>query len=208
MKKILIHGLGHTAKSWTKTMSYMEHNTDILCPDLRSILDKKEASYQNLYSSFAGYCSKTQGQIHLCGISIGGMLALEYALEFPDKIKSLVLIGTPHKVPKAALAIQTAIFRFLPQSVFKNMAFNKKDTFVLGNSMKQLDFTNRISTITCPTLIICGKKDKANLKSAHYLCQNMKNASLTIMEHTGHAVNEEAPKALAEALDGFWENSI
>lgn len=204
MKKILIHGSGHKAASWNETISHMEISDDILCPNLVSILEGKEASYVNLYSSFTEYCGKIDGQVHLCGISLGGILALNYALDFPEKMKTLVLIGTPYKVPKAAFALQNMIFRFLPKSVFENMAFDKKDTFALGNSMKSLDFSSRVQNIKCPTLIICGKKDNANMKSAYFLSQNIKNAELKIIENVGHVVNEEAPEALAKILDEYY----
>ncbi len=49
---------------------------------------------------------------NLCGISLGGILALNYVLDFPDKVKSLVLIGISHKVPKVMFSIQNIIFRF------------------------------------------------------------------------------------------------
>ncbi|WP_243152272.1 alpha/beta fold hydrolase [Pseudoflavonifractor sp. 524-17] len=98
MELILIHGSGHKSTSWNETISYMEHDKEILCPNLSSILNGKEASYHNLYSSFKEYCNNHDGQINLCGISLGGILALHYTLDFPDKVKSLVLIGTPHKM--------------------------------------------------------------------------------------------------------------
>ena len=204
MVKILIHGSGHKAASWNETISHMENSDDILCPNLVSILEGKEASYINLYSSFIEYCGKIDGPVHLCGISLGGILALNYALDFPEKTKTLILIGTPYKVPKAAFAFQNMIFRFLPKSVFENMAFDKKDTFALGNSMKSLDFSSRVQNIKCPTLIICGKKDNANMKSAYYLAQNIKNAELKIIENVGHVVNEEVPEALAKILDEYY----
>ena len=204
MAKILIHGSGHKATSWNEMISHMENNSDILCPNLVSVLKGKEASYVNLYSSFTKYCGKIDGQIHLCGISLGGILALNYTLDFPEKTKTLILIGTPYKVPKAAFAFQNMLFRFLPKSVFENMAFDKKDTFALGNSMKSLDFSDRVENIKCPTLIICGKKDNANMKSAYYLAQNIKNAELKIIENVGHVVNEEAPEALAKILDEYY----
>lgn len=56
------------------------------------------------------------------------------------------------------------------------MAFDKKDTFALGNTMKNLDFSDRVKNIKCSTLILCGKKDSANMKSAYYLSQNVKGA--------------------------------
>ena len=204
MKKILIHGSGHKATSWNETIAYMKNKEDILCPNLSSILNGKEASYYNLYSAFINYCNKINGKIHLCGLSLGGILALNYVLDFPDKVESLILIGTPYKVPKVMFSIQNMIFRFLLKSIFENMAFGKKDTFILGNSMKKLDFSNKLENIKCPTLIICGEKDSANIKSAYYLSENIKNAKLKIIENTGHVVNEEKPKELAKILDEYY----
>ena len=207
MKTILIHGSGHKSTSWDETILYMKDDKDILCPNLASILNGKEANYMNLYSSFVEYCNNIDGQINLCGLSLGGILALNYAIDFPDKVKKLVLIGTPYKVPRVMFGIQNVIFKLIPKSIFENMAFNKKDTFVLGQSMKKLDFTNKVQNIKCSTLIICGKKDSANIKSAYYLSENIKNAQLQIIENTGHIVNEENPKILAKILEEYYEFS-
>lgn len=202
--KIFVHGSGHKATSWEKTISYMTNNEDIVCPNLSSILEGKEASYENLYSSFVKYCNEFDGQIHLCGLSLGGILALNFALDFPQKVKTLVLIGTPYKVPKVAFSFQNIIFRFLPKSIFETMAFDKKNTFALGDTMKNLDFSDRVKYIKCPTLILCGKKDSANMKSADYLSQSIRSAELKIIENTGHVVNEENPKALADILNEYY----
>lgn len=96
-------------------------------------------------------------------------------------------------------------FKFLPQSIFDNMAFNKKDTFILEKSMKKLDFSNKVQKIKCPTLIVCGEKDSANIKSAYYLSENIKNAKLKIIENTVHVVNEEKPQILAKVLEQFYK---
>ena len=202
--KIFVHGSGHKATSWEKTISYMTNNEDIVCPNLSSILEGKEASYENLYSSFVKYCNEFDGQIHLCGLSLGGILALNFALDFPQKVKTLVLIGTPYKVPKVAFSFQNIIFGFLPKSIFETMAFDKKNTFALGDTMKNLDFSDRVKNIKCPTLILCGKKDSANMKSADYLSQSIRSAELKIIENTGHVVNEENPKALADILNEYY----
>lgn len=147
---ILIHGSGHKAASWTETVSCLDHREDVLCPELSALLGGKEAGYSNLYAAFADYCAETGGPVHLCGLSLGGILALNYVLDFPDKVRTLVLIGTPHKVPKAAFALQNLVFRLLPKSMFETMAFDKKNTFALGNSMKNLDFSGRVSAIRVP----------------------------------------------------------
>ena len=202
--KIFVHGSGHQATSWNKTISYMTDNKDIVCPNLSSILEGKEANYENLYSSFVKYCNEFDGQIHLCGLSLGGILALNFALDIPRKVKTLVLIGTPYKIPKIVFSFQNIIFRFLPKSIFETMAFDKKNTFVLGDSMKDLDFSDRVKIIKCPTLILCGKRDSANIKSADYLSQNIRSAELKIIENTGHVVNEENPETLADILNEYY----
>ena len=98
------------------------------------------------------------------------------------------------------------IFKVLPKSLFKSMAFNKKDTFILGESMKDLDFSKEVQNIKCKTLIICGQKDKANIKSAYYLSENIKNSQLKIMNNTGHIVNEENPEDLAIVINNFLKD--
>ena len=203
-KVILIHGSGHKAASWNETVSRLDCRKDVLCPELSSLLMGKEASYPNLCAAFGAYCAQAGGPVHLCGLSLGGILALDYTLEHPEAVKTLVLIGTPHKVPKAAFALQNVVFRLLPQSTFASMAFDKKNTFALGNSMRDLDFSGRVSAVQCPTLILCGEKDRANIQSVQFLSQNIKGAQLQLIAQTGHVVNEENPGALAKRLNEFY----
>ena len=201
---ILIHGSGHRADSWEKTISYLDRREDVLCPELSAILNGREASFPNLRAAFAQYCAQAGGPVHLCGLSLGGILALDYALDHPENVKTLVLIGTPHKVPKFAFALQNVVFRFLPKSTFASMAFDKRDTFALGNSMKDLDFSGRLGELRCPTLILCGEKDGANLKSARFMVGQIPGAELQVIGNTGHVVNEENPTTLAERLNKFY----
>lgn len=205
MKTIFIHGLGNGGASWDETLAHMKNGTDILCPNLSAMLAKKKVSYENLYASFIKYCDKIEGQIHLCGISLGGVIALNYALDFPQRVKSLVLIGSPYKIPRIAFALQSVIFKFLPEKIFRDMAFDKKDTLALCKSMKNLDFTQDLKRIDCPSLILCGEKDRANIQAAYYLANTIAGAKLRIIENAGHIVNEEKAKTLAEILQEFYE---
>jgi len=85
------------------------------------------------------------------------------------------------------------------------MGRDKKDIIKLAKSMKNINFTEGLKNIICPTLIICGQKDKANMKSSKYLSENIKNANLCIIENTGHVVNTENSKGLAIELEKFYE---
>ena len=204
MKTIFIHGFGHRAASWNETISHMKSGQDVLCPDLPSLLRGREATYQTLYASFTEDCDRLGEPLHLCGLSLGGILALHYASEHPEQVSSLVLIGTPHQIPKAALALQTVIFRLLPTSAFQTMAFSKQDTLALSSSIRELELSGLSQNIQCPTLILCGEKDRANLKSARFFSRSIANAALAVVDGAGHALNEDAPQALARLLDDFY----
>lgn len=204
MEYIFIHGFGQKSTSWNETISYMKKGKNILCPNLFELLYEKESIYENLYSAFVKYCNGISEHINLCGLSLGGILALNYVTDYSEKVKSLVLICTPNKIQSIIYNIQMIIFRYLPKSVFNKFGLQKKDILKLGNSMKKLDFSNKLEKITCPTLIICGAKDSINIKSAKYLSENIKNANLKIIDNTGHVINEENPKILAFELEEYY----
>ena len=72
--------------------------------------------------------------------------------------------------------------------------------------MAELDFSMELGSITCPTLVICGEKDTANKKASEELAERIRGASLSLIPGSGHEVNQQAPKWLAEALDDFWRD--
>ena len=75
----------------------------------------------------------------------------------------------------------------------------------ISTKLKKLDFSNRVQDVKCPTLVVCGEKDSANIKSSHYLAEHIKNAKLELIKNTGHIVNEENPKELSKLLSEFWK---
>ncbi len=204
MTYILIHGLGQDASSWNHTLSNMKEIDDAISLELSSFLREKDSTYENLYSDFSAYCNSIPGQLHLCGLSLGAILALNYAIDYPEKIKSLVLIGAQYVMPKTLLKLQNIIFRFIPDSYFPKTGLKKKDFIRLTNSMQNLNFSSRLKDISCDTLIICGERDTVNKSAAKGLAENITKAEITFIEKAGHEVNKEAPQKLAEVMKGFY----
>lgn len=201
---IFVHGLGQRAESWKGVLSSMTGRRTILCPELFPDPTEGNVSYEDLYAAFRDRCARTEGPLHLCGLSLGGVLALDYAAERPEQVASLVLIGTPYKLPKAAFALQSAVFRLMPAAAFRDMGLPKQGILALTASMKGLAPGGKAPMVQCPTLVLCGEKDRANRKSAGFFAQSVQNAALATIPQSGHAVNEEAPQALAAALEDFY----
>ena len=109
MKKIYIHGLGQTSEIWNKVIQKTGSAEQSICPNLSEFVNEKEVNYKNLYQGFSDFCDKTEGMLDLCGLSLGGVLALNYAIEYPEKVKSLVLIAAQYKMPKKLLKIQNIL---------------------------------------------------------------------------------------------------
>lgn len=204
MKQIYIHGLGQTSDSWNKVIEQLENVEHNICPDLAELVQGQEITYQNLYDAFSAMCDAVEGDISLCGLSLGGILALNYAIEHSEKVKSLVLIAIQYKMPKKLLQFQNVIFRFMPKSVFQQTGFGKADFLKLCNTMMELDFSDLIYKVTCPTLVLYGEKDRANKNASIELANILTNAELQVIHGAGHEINIEAPEQLTEALRNFF----
>ena len=143
--------------------------------------------------------------VHFCGLSLGGVLALQYAIEYPQKVSSLVLIGTQYVMPKRLLQFQNVMFYLMPKSVFQKMGFQKKEFISLCHSMIQLDFTQDLRKIHCPVLVLCGEEDKVNWQASVRLAEEIESAELVLISNAGHEVNKENPKELGKVLTEFYK---
>lgn len=201
---IFLHGLGQTSSSWNKTISNIEERSDIICLNLSDLLHGKEITYTNLYDAFSEFCMDFSEQLNICGLSLGGILALQYGIENPSKVNSMVLIGTQFVMPRTLLKFQNAIFYILPDSMFQQMGFGKKDFIKLSKSMVDLDFRHDLNKLSCPVLVICGENDKANKKASIDLRELLPHAEIQIIENAGHEVNVDSPEKLGEILNAFY----
>ena len=203
MKYIYLHGLGQTPNSWDSVIKLLNATEHSICPNLAEFVQGKNVTYHTLYSAFKTMCDTIQEPLYLCGLSLGGILALHYAIEYPQKVKALVLIATQYKMPKNLLKFQNFLFRFMPKSMFEQVGFGKSDFLHLCKSMMELDFSKSLYKISCPVLIICGEKDTANKNASLELSGILANGKLELLDGVGHEVNIEAPKKLAEVLGEF-----
>lgn len=206
MVNILVHGLGQTEKSWDKIIEELDKsNIKAENPNLFELAKNYEINYENIYRTFCDYCNSFKEKINLCGLSLGGILSIDYAIEYPEKVNSMILIGTTYKIPKKMFKLQNFIFKFMPKSTFENMGMKKNDFINLTNSMADLDIKSKVDNIKCKALILCGEKDNVNMESAKQLNRNIKASKLEIIKNAGHEVNTENPKELASIISKYWK---
>lgn len=197
MKTLLIHGLGQTAAAWDKAAGFLPQGS-FDAPELSALIGS--GTYQELYRGFTERCLSEQEPLCLCGLSLGAVLALNFAAEHPDRVSALMLIAPQYKMPRALLKFQSAVFRLMPQSAFSGSGFSKEIFLKLTGSMAELDFTPVLKSVTCPTVIACGERDKTNRKAAVELVELLPDAEYAVIPGAGHEANTDAPETTAELI--------
>ncbi|MGN0585735.1 MAG: alpha/beta fold hydrolase [Oscillospiraceae bacterium] len=199
-KYIMLHGLGQTAQSWDKTLSFLPSDTDVSCPKLYDFFGADERTYCKLYGGLCEYLGSFSEQVTLCGLSLGAVLALNYAEDFPQNVRSLILIAPQYKMPKSLLKMQNIIFGFMPESAFAETGLSKSDFISLTSSMTDIDLSGSIGNVRCPVTVICGERDRANRKAAKTLADIIPDAEYIVIPNAGHEVNNDEPQKLAEVI--------
>lgn len=203
MISIFVHGLGQNSSSWGEMLLFMGESNQRYHPDLFDLVKGQELTYNNLYTAFSEYINEFLEPVNLVGLSLGAILALNYTIDHPEKVQSLVLIAPQYKMPKLLLKIQNIVFQVIPKSSFQKLGSSKSDFIRLTESMMDLDFSQGLKKIGCYTLVVCGEKDKANKRAAEQLAAKLSNAEILIVKGVGHEINTEAPEKLASVLTDF-----
>lgn len=95
---ICLHGIGGDSDSFKPQLEALRQDFRIISVNLPGYGGSQrlpETSFKNLSTKICDFIQALEvPQAHLCGQSIGGMIALETAFLKPDFVKSLVLIAT------------------------------------------------------------------------------------------------------------------
>lgn len=201
MQLVLLHGMGQTAASWRETVLSLPNDWQIHTPELFS--NEEAATYEQLYEDFVRTCENYPKPFHLGGISLGAILACQYAIQYPSNVKSLLLIAVQLKPSPYLLKLQHLIFSILPKSYFKKQGLQKDQLLLLCQSMQELNLKTSIQQIQCPAIAICGEKDYVNQQASKEFTQALGHAQYVEIEQARHEVNIEKPTELADVIERF-----
>lgn len=166
----------------------------------------------------------------LIGLSAGATIALDAALEFPQRLDRIVLAAPgisgfmpkqrfplPADLPKAvqakdftkasALLATLPIFTVAPESsaLVRQMISENERLWTLDRALVRPapNALSRLESVKVPTLVIVGEKDSATLEAAELLSQRVPGARLVRIPGGGHIVNLTSPKQFDAALRAF-----
>lgn len=140
----------------------------------------------------------------MVGLSLGAMLGLSL-LENPEpNLVCLVSIAGQYQfVKNRAYRFQVGLVKFLPKFIFARQGLDKANLLDFYQELADLDMTDFLASSRLPVLLLCGEKDKVNLKTAHELNHLLSESNLRVIARAGHEVNREQPLLLAEQIKLF-----
>ncbi|MFP4364022.1 MAG: alpha/beta fold hydrolase [Spirochaetia bacterium] len=212
---LMIHGLGADHCMWTpQLMSYPEKGVFCIAPDVRGHGKSEPVEDLSLtdWAKDLNEILDTMGieKVHVLGVSMGGVIAQEFALQYPEKISSLVLCDTFGKLRTMtekflgwAIKISYAFFKKMPrkkmanllgkgyafpggeegQAYFKEAAY-RMDLDQVTQARKvinKVDTEDRLAELDVPSLVMVGDRGGAFfVKMSKRLAQNL-NTSLIVI---------------------------
>jgi pimeloyl-ACP methyl ester carboxylesterase len=171
-------------------------------------------------------------KVHIVGISLGAVLAQDFANRYPDAVQSLSCFGgydinhfdakmqKENSVSQMFMMLK-AIFsmKWFAESNKKisaytlqaqneffemNILFPKKSFMYLA-SLSSMVNVRQATPRTYPLLIGCGKHDiPMELSAVESWKKREPECHLMIFEEAGHCVNMDVPKQFHQVLEVFW----
>jgi 3-oxoadipate enol-lactonase len=179
-----------------------------------------------------------QKAVHI-GHSFGGPIALQYYFDYPEEVAGLVCIGSHSAGHQLAISEEQvlALYETLEgrRSIFETVITHEKfakfnpygadiEAMLQREACKppiyaskatcrgffRLDFTERLSEVRVPALILCGDEDKpVPLETASkVLAEKIPDARLVLVQDTGHFPHMEKPEIVNEAIWRWLEEKI
>lgn len=171
-------------------------------------------------------------KIHIVGISLGAVLAQDFANQYPEAVQSLACFGGYDinnfdrqlqkknslsqmcMMMKAAFSIKwfaksnkkISAYTVQAQNDFyeMNIKFPKKSFMYLASLNTMVNARQAIPR-EYPLLIGCGQHDiPMELSAVKMWKENEPNCKMVILEGAGHCVNMDVPQKFNKILEEFW----
>ncbi|HLU56662.1 MAG TPA: alpha/beta fold hydrolase [Pseudonocardia sp.] len=204
---VFLHALGAWPDSWEHQIRSLPDGFAGIAPPIPGVAEAGQGPY-DLAAAARGLLTVLDEhgaeRAHLCGLSLGAMVATHLALDHPHRVASLVLSGSQVAPNPAVMAVQRTVVRLLPRRVATGLGLTKAGWLAVLRAVADTDFRPRLHEIAVPALVLCGSRDVANLPAARQLAAAIPGAELQVIRGAGHTWNVQMPDRFSAVVGDFY----
>ncbi len=218
---VLLHGLGASSQDWEHQVPEFSRHYQVITPDLRGFGRSAKPSGPYSIAQFSADMRALLAELHverchLLGLSMGGAVAFQMALDQPALLTSLIIVNSspnfglhswrrrlmawtrilvPHLFGMRTLShhVVNRLFPKPEQSELRARLLargssNDRDAYVAAvHALKGWTVERRLGEIGTPTLVISAEFDYTPVSEKEQYVAHMRQAKLRVIADSRHA---------------------
>lgn len=236
---LLLHGLGSRSEDWQLQLPAFVSRYRVVVADMRGHgrTSKPPGPYSvpMMAADVLGLLDALGiDAAHVVGLSMGGMIAFQMAVDRPERVRSLVIVNSGpalvahtfgerlrvwQRLALARLAKPARTAQFLGPRLFPKPEqaelrqqfidqWAQNDPRAYRAAMRALigwSVLDRVGAIRCPTLVISGDRDYTPVAAKEGYTAQIPDARLVVIEDSGHATPIDQAEAFNACVLEFLE---
>jgi 3-oxoadipate enol-lactonase len=231
---ILLTGSNLDRRMWNREAAWLSKTHTVVRYDLRAHGESDTATEPfSMVGDLVGVLDALKIQkAALIGLSAGAAIALDAALEIPDRIDRIVLAGpAPSGYPAKPLpfaadmmaALKAGDYQKLKEILLASSVFaappeaqplvrqmvtenNRLWTARRELMLAPRPAVDRLESVRVPTLVLVGDKDEFQREPAELLAKRIPGARIVRIAGGGHLLNLTSPAEFQRAVEAFLSN--
>ncbi|WP_434133236.1 alpha/beta hydrolase [Sporomusa sphaeroides] len=231
---IFTHGASWNHLQWNEQVDYFKNQYKVITWDVRGHGHSSLPEGPVDSETFSADLITLMNHLHienavLCGLSMGGHISLQTAIRYPERVKGLILIGTPcsntfNLYEKTFVPINRIASKLIPMKISGKIQAKMLSTFNPENynyimeafsminhdewnrvwsAVTRMESKNDLHKVKCPTLLLIGDHDNMTNYQQPYMHKHIPNSKMKIIVNAHHGTNLDNPKAVNQAIFEF-----
>jgi pimeloyl-ACP methyl ester carboxylesterase len=227
---LLLHGLFGALSNFKDIIRHFSTTHNVVVPILPIFeMPIRKVSVTGLVDYVADFVDyKQYDQVHVLGNSLGGHIALLFALAHPEKVRSIILTGSsglfesamgtsfPKRGDYDYIRVKTEGTFYDPDVATKELVDEVYDIvndrnkairiIATAKSAVRHNLADKLHQVDVPTLLVWGRDDQITPAFVGEQFQKLiKNSQLIFLDKCGHAPMMEHPKLFNQYLEEFLQ---
>lgn len=234
---LLLHGLGSSTEDWALQTPVFAQQVQVVTVDVRghgrSAKPPGPYSISQFAADIAAFMESLEiAPAHVLGLSMGGMIAFQMAVDYADLLRSMVIVNSYPELKPQRLADRLAwtrrqvIIRLLGmkrmgqylggvlfpephqvelrQILAERWANNDKRAYLTTTkALYGWGMAHRLGEIRCPTLVITADQDYTPVAHKEAYTAQIPGARLVVIPNSRHATPIDQAERFNEVVLGF-----